>query len=508
MVVARTVFCMSLALASFAPAQSDLKKTVRELRAAMLRNPEGATPAQLDALEDFGIDFGNLGDGDRRSMGIVLEHAAKSSGEELDDLIAYALSDRGHDLRWAFVMVAIHRRKYDDAANLAITACLPVAEGQRAYRVWKWWQHVMFARADYGEATREFSLALLQRSQQGGDKVKRAVQDIIGKGEITAKTLPKLRQQAIDGVKSGNARFQAQWQSDSVGKPKTMWIEDRLGLRKIERKSFWRRARASWRRDVRLGTTGSLVMPIQLRQDADRWMANLESAIKLAGSAVAKELSSRSVVWVADRCTGSTEHFEVGDIGENVNKMLVGFVRAGREQGVSEQHRRLVFRTLRMAATESRRLLAGAVTFEDSLTEYPASAVARGAAVFVNGGYKGPEAEGDACAIEAGKDLTLLNYLFGGLTVVQFDRVGVVTSIRMEDETLALATVSTPTTASGAPLVRVAWQKEHVSWQANVAPESKDGRLVRQPIKMFEVRSSSSEQQAAVAAKLRSFIGR
>jgi len=233
----RVVQATSAAKTSSAPTMTMLTAEDLELLDAAKVATDRFTPDDLGQLVD------------------MLRFAKTLRDEELPAVEEFGASVEGRTIRWPLVFVLVDRKRFDGAARLVVASALLRPQDERSFATWKWWETAYGTRDDYFRITRDVSLALLKRFENGTDVERRAIADVLGEKDLTMRDLPALRGRVEKSTKEAEVAWEETWAGidrQESHKPAKVWIEDRRGLREIDRPAL-HRAQRSWERwEIRL----------------------------------------------------------------------------------------------------------------------------------------------------------------------------------------------------------------------------------------------------------------
>jgi hypothetical protein len=258
-----------------------LRKFRDELEAAAKADPGPLTDADLDLLEQAGVDRDQFTPSDIAGIVVMLRFGATLRDEDLPGAVAFGASKDGRAVAFSLQVLLVLRGRMDGAARLTTVAVLDIPRDNRAYGTWKRWECFFGRRDDFPKLSYDFTLALLRRFEEGDEKEQQVVQDLLGKPDLTREQIPALR-------KAAEARYQEMarllQQASPPAAREKVWIEDRRGLREVPATSLRRVDRFELR--LQAGTDepwGTLLR--HDTADPEDVMAKLAALRQLAASA-------------------------------------------------------------------------------------------------------------------------------------------------------------------------------------------------------------------------------
>jgi hypothetical protein len=110
----------------------------------------------------------------------------RTHDDQLPQVEAFALRPEAKPVRWCMAALLIQRNQLDAAAHV-IVHDLAEDEGDRQYKMWKWWDFHFKDRANFQELNLKFAEALLHQFEKGTDSEKVAIAEMFGSGKQEAK---------------------------------------------------------------------------------------------------------------------------------------------------------------------------------------------------------------------------------------------------------------------------------------------------------------------------------
>ena len=518
---------LASACAQQQPSRPAFEQRLQDLYATFRKMPEQwhgvlSTP-QIDVLEDTFLSLEDVSADELATMANVLLFAEACTPEQRREMVAFACDGNGEQLRWPMVLVAIHHRRYDDAARLIVTACLPLPAQQRPYRVWKWWQHLMMPRPDYYEATRDLSLALLRHFETAHKAERDTIRDILGKLQMTEKDLPALRKMTLESFARQSGEWELSVAAEERNQPARIWIEDRHGLRAMDRAAFRSLRRLSWRQEVRLQSGWGKYSPTEWGM----WQASptaslLARAVTLAGDETGHFAMPHGVVMVRNRCTDSERLHNVTEIGNDTKAMLESYllvVGAQAEDGTFLVGKRkgdldrLMLASVRVGAAESSRLLAeaGPLAEGEDVDHEPATAVIGAVTGHFAEVMLDPAERSAWFDISHANGKTFLEWQHGDLTIVAFERASQDEDYRRVGVTMvsraqlagAVITAPAPMASPASFVVEMRPKLALRHYQGNLQSVDKKFAMDRDDVRSLSLSCPDAETQHALAVKLR-----
>jgi hypothetical protein len=146
---------------------------------------DGADPKTIDSAKALIAKIERL----QRDEDILKTLDAFGKGlseEQLPVIESFAVSDSAKDYRFAFAKLLVDRKQVGPAAHV-ISVGLTEEKENRAYRLWKWWEHLYGDRKDYDDLTWQLTDGLMVQFEKGTPETKLAIAQVFRKGESEAK---------------------------------------------------------------------------------------------------------------------------------------------------------------------------------------------------------------------------------------------------------------------------------------------------------------------------------
>lgn len=248
-------------LGSLASGQADFSRSLRDLTAKMeaLSKDDAAklTDADLDRLERAAVVLDRFAGRDLCGLAIVLEFGDTVADGDLPALAAAAQREEWMAVRWSVAFLLIDRKNLVPAARLMVVAGRDMPRDRRAYSTWKRIDSWFSAREGYLRLKSDLALALLGLVADATDADRQVIGDLFGETVLSKEQVPELRERIEKAREAEEEMTREMWaliDEQDAGKPEKLWIEDRRGLRQVDRRAFTHSQRSPDRYEIRLCT--------------------------------------------------------------------------------------------------------------------------------------------------------------------------------------------------------------------------------------------------------------
>lgn len=238
-----------------------LEERMRGLAAQMTgterESSDELTDKEIGWLDTARFNLDQLTAQDARKYAAALEFEATLTDDDWPVVVELSRRSDLMVLSGPLAILALDHHRFGEAARLLVTTARSAPRDQRAYSTWKRFDLMFETREDYPLLRSEATIALLGLFRDAADGDRQVIGDLFEGQEITGEKLPEMQEgaRAFRKVLEETLRdYSAEIaeQDEAAGKPATLWIEDHLGLRQVDRRQFVRARTAPSYYEIRM----------------------------------------------------------------------------------------------------------------------------------------------------------------------------------------------------------------------------------------------------------------
>lgn len=253
---------LALAFAGAAAAQAEgptleqMRRVCSETRATLAKEPPTLTDADFLLLDEIELPPGSITPRDMAALLVPLRFVFGVKDEHVADVATFSLTDEGAALRVPLLFRAVGTKSHDLAARILAALAIGLPKDRRSYGTWKRVETFFGPREDFLRIHHDLTMALLTLFETASEQERDAIADLFSRPGMQNADLPAMRRTAEQDAKAIEEEMQSMWDAldaQDAHLPPVVWIEDRRGLRQVERRTLTRSQRAPVRSEIRFG---------------------------------------------------------------------------------------------------------------------------------------------------------------------------------------------------------------------------------------------------------------